>query len=203
MNKKTPNSNSIFALILIFVVLLAGIIFLLANKETLNQSLPAQSPSPTVRPGVPHRLIIPKLNINAQVENVGLNEKKAMDVPSTNWTVGWYDLGYRPGEVGNAVMAGHWDDDRGGPAVFFHLKKLKVGDEVISEEILPDGKAKQWRYQVALIETYPYDKVPMQHVFGDFPIARLNLITCGGKWDNDTKNYSERTVVYTRLSDNQ
>ena len=33
--------------------------------------------------------------------------------------VGWYELGARPGEAGNGVIAGHLDTDRGAPAAFF------------------------------------------------------------------------------------
>jgi hypothetical protein len=44
--------------------------------------------------------------------------------------VGWYKLGPRPGDPGPAVLVGHIDD-RTGPAVFYHLRQLRPGDEIL------------------------------------------------------------------------
>ena len=39
------------------------------------------------------------------VERVGLTDENAMDVPQAWMNTGWYSPGFRPGEVGNAVIA--------------------------------------------------------------------------------------------------
>ncbi len=52
-----------------------------------------------------------------------------MGVPDNGHDVAWFKLGARPGEEGNAVIAGHVDDQKG-PAIFYHLDKLTKGDEI-------------------------------------------------------------------------
>lgn len=143
----------------------------------------------------PERLIIPKLQINAGVESVGLDTNGNMDTPKHNANVGWYNLGYYPGEPGNAVMAGHLDASDGKPAVFWRLDELQQGDEVILNKT--DGHT--LRYKVIAKAQYLYNDFPIQEVFGSSNESKLNLITCGGVWDKSERIYSHRTVVYTQL----
>ncbi len=65
-----------------------------------------KQPAPVSFPKI---LSIPKLEVNAEIETVGLDNKGAMDVPKNAMNVAWYNLGPKPGEKGNAVMAGHLD----------------------------------------------------------------------------------------------
>src|SRR5437899_369427 len=74
-------------------------------------------------PGIPVRLRIPILGIDAVVEPVGL-VAGAMDVPVDAGDVGWYRLGPRPGATGNAVIDGHLTS-AAGAAVFFSLSRLR------------------------------------------------------------------------------
>ena len=57
-----------------------------------------------------------------------------MDVPKQPDDVAWFDLGFRPGQKGSAVIDGHsgWKDNR--PAVFDNLSKLKNGDKIYVED---------------------------------------------------------------------
>ena len=59
----------------------------------------------------PVRLIIPAIDINASVEDVGTQANADLATPSQNpWLdVGWYNLGPQPGERGSAVIDGHLD----------------------------------------------------------------------------------------------
>lgn len=52
---------------------------------------------------MPLRLSLPRLRIDADVEQVGLAPDGAMDVPKRFDTVGRYRLGARPGEVVQAL----------------------------------------------------------------------------------------------------
>src|SRR5215207_5505719 len=101
----------------------------------LGRIQPAQAAVPLVEAVaqeiVPARLIIPSLEINAPIEAVGQDEEMSMAAPSSVETVAWYNVGPQPGEPGNAVMAGHLDDMRGRPAVFWRLDELQPGDEII------------------------------------------------------------------------
>src|SRR5687767_7843896 len=59
------------------------------------------------RMALPARLMVPALGLNARIAPVGLSQSGEMDVPGSAGEVGWYDLGPRPGERGNAVLIGH------------------------------------------------------------------------------------------------
>ncbi|MFQ5854413.1 MAG: sortase domain-bontaining protein [Anaerolineae bacterium] len=150
------------------------------------------TPSPTPRPGLPVQLEIPTLDVDAFIEHVGLTEDLAMDVPSKVENVAWYKLGYRPGEDGNAVIAGHLDTVTGAPAVFWDLESLEPGDEILVRGL--DGVKR--RFIVDYHTRYPYDDAPVQQIFGPAEAPQLVLITCNGKWDRANRNYSHRVVVY-------
>ncbi|HEX8684360.1 MAG TPA: class F sortase [Ardenticatenaceae bacterium] len=157
---------------------------------------PAPPAGPGASVGLPTRLRIPDLGVNAAVESVGQTSSGAMDVPQGVMNVGWYNLGARPGQVGNAVMSGHLDDYKGDAAVFWRLNELQVGDIVM----VADANGREYRYEVIDKETYRFDDpVPLNRIFGYSVTSNLNLITCNGTWDRNARNYDKRLVVYTRL----
>ena len=143
-------------------------------------------------PVIPVKLAIPAIGVTAPVELVGLTADGAMDVPKQWSDVGWYEYGPTPGTVGNAAIAGHLDSTTA-PAVFWRLGSLKVGDKVLVT--LSNGTTVT--FVVKQKVSYPYNAAPIAKVFGPASTPNLNLITCGGSWDAFTKNYSNRTVVYT------
>jgi sortase (surface protein transpeptidase) len=145
--------------------------------------------------GLPQRLTIPRLRIDTTVEQVGLTQDGAMDVPKSYDTVGWYNLGVRPGQPGNAVMAGHLDS-KTGPAIFWRLKELRPGDEITV--VSDDGLER--RFIVQRLENYRYDQAPLERIFGTSSEFALNLITCGGSFDRRSQNYDQRLVVFTTLA---
>lgn len=157
-----------------------------------------QSPQSTTQTNTaitPASLSIPKLGVNADVESVGMNARGEMDTPKNVNNVAWYSLGYKPGDKGSAVFAGHLDTASGAPSVFYNISQLKTGDTIT----VSDSSGKQYTYKVTETRQYPYNKFPLQEVFGSADKARLNLITCGGAWDENSQNYSQRTVVYSEL----
>ncbi|MCL5784228.1 MAG: sortase [Patescibacteria group bacterium] len=143
----------------------------------------------------PQTLSIPKLGVNAAVESVGQDRSGRMDVPTGVDNVGWYSLGYKPGEKGNAVIDGHLDAVTGAPAVFYYLDRLQPGDQVI----VTDKNGKDLTFEVTVSQSYPFDQVPLQEIFGSNDKSRLNLITCTGVWNSGARNYSNRLVVYAEL----
>lgn len=164
-------------------------------KEILpaKDSIPSQKQAPEiVEIGLPITLSIPKINVDASVESVGLDAKKAMDVPKDADNGGWYNLGAKPGQIGSSVIAGHYDRANGSPAVFWDLNKLTSGDKIM----VKDDKGKERAFSVVRSAKYPYNDFPLQEVFGTSSKPMLNLITCQGAWNTGTRNYSERLVVY-------
>jgi len=153
----------------------------------------APSAAAAPRPGLPAELLIPAIKVDAPVEQVGEDPDGAMAVPQQWNDVGWFKLGYRPGELGSSVIAGHLDSttDR---AVFWDLHLLKAGDKVL----VKDDAGKQLTFQVQSTAAYQYDQAPLQKIFGPAEAAMLNLITCNGTFDRATANYNQRLVVYTK-----
>ena len=153
-------------------------------------------PTPTPVPiGTPVRFKIPTIKVDAEVEHVGLTPDGAMDVPKNYDNVAWYSPGPKPGEPGNATIAGHVDSKRG-EAVFWNLRKLKPGDEVYV--VGSDGVER--RFVVTLLEFYKRTDAPLQRIFGAADGRHLNLITCAGVFDRGRQEYDSVLVVYTDLA---
>ncbi|MCX6795022.1 MAG: class F sortase [Candidatus Falkowbacteria bacterium] len=141
--------------------------------------------------GLPVRLTIPKIKVEAAVESVGLTPQGAMGVPKKIANVAWFSLGSRPGEIGSAVMAGHYGYKNG--SAFDDLNKLRPGDKLYSQ----DDKGTIVTFTVREIKKYnPKDDA--SDVFGSSDgKSHLNLVTCAGIWSRISKSYSKRLVIFT------
>jgi sortase A len=188
--------------------LAAGVYLLNAPARGLSREAPPPAPRgtgsvtkvaaspqpPTVTYGRPVRLIIPKMDLNAAVEYVGLTAGGAMAAPSLAETVGWYKLGPRPGNRGSAVIAGHSGYADGRPAAFDELHRLRQGDEIYVE----DASGRLASFVVRTTRSYARDANAAE-VFAPAVGRRLNLITCTGAWDVVAGTASERLVVFAVL----
>lgn len=196
--------NKIFILAVSLAVTLGG---LWAGQEFLGLIRPSpplprpaisQPPQPSASeaPAAPVSIEIPAINVSTRVVPVGQDSEGRMDVPKEINDVAWYRLGPAPGQSGSAVLAGHVDWYTG-PAIFFHLKDLKIGDDIYAK----DSSGQSWHFKVTQIAEYPDDSFPADAVFNDpAPTPSLNLITCTGKFDRATSNYSKRLVVFSELA---
>ena len=191
------------------LLLILGLLLLLAfaigSYNYVNHITPRNialtNPTPTPDPWQPTKLRIPRMTIDAPVINVGKTTSGAMDAPvskainSPYWTsVFWYDLGAAPGQVGNAVIAGHVDRVGGDPAIFWMLSSLTPGDDVF----VVTAQGQSLHFVVDQVVTYPAN-APSQEainaVFGPTTAHHLNLITCSGVWTGN--GYDQRLVVFT------
>jgi sortase (surface protein transpeptidase) len=157
--------------------------------------LPTATPIPTLPTRVEPRLIIPAINVDAVVVPVGLDGNGAMAAPEDWFEIGWFRYGPRPGFAGSAALAGHLDTNTGAPATFWDLNKLVPGQEVVYQA----EDASRLTFVVDEVATYPWDEVPLDRVFARSGEPRLSLITCGGQWSREHRNYSHRTIVYASL----
>jgi LPXTG-site transpeptidase (sortase) family protein len=142
---------------------------------------------------LPVRIKIPKIGVDANIQSVGVAASGDMDVPSNADDVGWFEMGARPGELGSAVMAGHFDDKDGRAGVFYGISNLEIGDELFIE----DDKGIFLTFVVRGIRIF--DPGYVDEVFNQVNGKYLNIITCDGAWDNKTKSFSKRLVVFTEL----
>lgn len=158
---------------------------------------PTATPDPLVSAGRLVQIQIPAIGVVALVEHVGLTADGAMDTPDGWMNVAWFQDGFKPGQAGNAVVAGHLDSRSGGPAVFWNLNQLQPGDEVtVSYE-----NGDRYTFAVQDMEVLPYDVQgdAVTSIFGPSQTSDLNLITCNGDWDRGKATYTQRLVVYTTL----
>lgn len=168
-------------------------VLIIENAGTLPTEEQKSSGLPASPIGGPVRLKIPKINVNAAVEYVGLNPDGAMDVPKDRVNVAWFNLGQRPGANGSAVIAGHYGWQNKNGSVFDDLHKLRKGDKLYVE----DDKGEIVSFVVREIRRYDAT-ADATGVFGSNDgKAHLNLVTCEGEWDELTQQYSKRLVVFT------
>ncbi len=144
--------------------------------------------------GLPQRLIIPSLKVDAAIEAVGVDATNTMETPRDPFNVAWYRNGARPGQRGSAVIAGHVDYAGIGPAVFWEVRLLQPGAEIL----VADDAGQRRRFVVQAVERYPVEQFPGQRVFGGTDETMLNLISCVGDFDPATASYNQRVVIYAR-----
>ena len=169
----------------------AGIILLGFIAVYVERNLEARIPPPV---GLPERLIIPILSIDARIQSVGTDAKGRMGLPTNFTDVAWYKHGPKPGASGSAVIAGHLDTAVDDKAVFAKLSSLKKGDDIY----VTDKTGEKIHFRVTKKEVYDDTKAPLEKIFDQKGIsARLNLVTCDGVWDPKAKNYSQRLLIYS------
>ncbi|CAM3876074.1 class F sortase [Alkalicoccus chagannorensis] len=142
----------------------------------------------------PTGLRAPSADIEGPVEEVGILDNGEMGVPEAAENIGWFEPGVKPGERGNAVLAGHVDS-REGPAVFYDLDELEAGDEVHVD----DEEGNTLTFQVTSVVQYDRREAPIEDIFGPSSRRQMNLITCTGTFNQAEGTHDDRLVVYTEL----
>jgi sortase A len=153
----------------------------LAQKESGDSNLPV-------------RIKIPRIDVDAAIDYVGLTPEGKMDITDDPEDGAWYEPGPRPGEVGSAVIAGHygtWADGQG--SVFDLLHTLKKGDKVYVE----DKAGNEVTFVVRESRRFEPDADATDVFTSDDGEAHLNLVTCEGEWNTEEERYSKRLVVFT------
>ncbi len=168
--------------------------------RTAAASTPTSVPtkaSPISQIGIPQRLIIPSIGVDASVEQVQVTESHDLQVPQLQPfdNVGWYAHGPKPGERGNAAIDGHLDRKDGSPAVFWNLKKLQPGAQIIVE----DAFEHRYSFHVERVERFSPYQAPPADIFGPSQGVHLNLLTCAGTWIPAQHQTNQRLVVYATL----
>ena len=209
-----------FAVIVILAVALASG---RSADETVLAPTPTPSPSPspsatlepqpTVTPTVPgsagDRIVIEKIKVDAPItwKAVPANGG-ALPSPNGPDDVAFYDfaafpgLGGYPGSGGTIVLSGHVDYGGGYckngtvpppcTAVFWDLSDLKAGD--IIELHLSNGVN---RYRITGSDNIaPTDQAKWDDIWKADATESIALITCGGDFNRQTREYSTRHVVY-------
>jgi sortase A len=142
--------------------------------------------------GLPMRLKIPVINLDVHIESVGVTPGGAMDTPKSMANVAWFAPGPRPGQIGSAVIDGHYGLKYGKASVFDALHKLRK-DDVFSVE---DDEGGVVVFVVRAIQRYLPQADASEVFVSNDGKSHLNLITCEGVWDAELQSYSGRLVVF-------
>ncbi len=196
-----------YLLVVAFVVVLivGGWVTVSTQRDVTPDDLVAESPQPAptnaeisgpiLPASAPVSLRIPALGISAPFEEpLGLQDNQEIEVPEAYDTVGYYQYGPTPGELGPAVVLGHVDSVDG-PAVFYSLGQLQTGDEILIERA--DGSTAV--FAVTHLERHPQAGFPTELVYGNIDHAGLRLITCSGNFDDGAQRYSHNLIVFAEL----
>jgi sortase (surface protein transpeptidase) len=143
----------------------------------------------------PVRLRIPAIHVDSPLDLLGRQPDGTIAVPASAAVAGWYDEGPRPGQPGPAVVLGHVDS-RKGPGVFFRLVELKPGTLVYVDRA--DGTSIAFRVQ--RVSQVPKTSFPTDLVYSPTLEPSLQLVTCGGTFDNHARSYRDNVIAYTSLA---
>jgi sortase (surface protein transpeptidase) len=162
---------------------------------------PPKAVGKKVRPlphSVPRTLDIPAIGVHTPLMSLGLESDGTVEVPPLkgNAPAGWYRNLSTPGEAGPAVILGHVDSAKDGPAVFYRLRELRPGARLTVDRA--DGT--RVKFMVRSVARYPKNKFPTAAVYGPRPGAELRLVTCGGSFDALRGRYRDNIVVYAVLT---
>ena len=142
---------------------------------------------------VPVRIDIPRIGVSSALIQLGRAADGTVDVPPPE-VAGWYAPGTRPGDPGSAVILGHVDSKHA-PAVFYRLRELRRGDEVLVRRA--DGST--LRFVVQRTGKYPKARFPTDDVYYPTLAPELRLVTCGGVFDNSWGHYLSNIIVFARM----
>lgn len=193
--KLMVKNHSHLGVVLAIGVILVGVFFLKPWSLEAPAPVVEEASGYAMEAAVPSVLSIPKIKLETTFEEpLGLNPDGTAAVPESYTKVGWYKNGPTPGELGPAVILGHVDSFKG-PAVFFSLGQLEVGDDIfVTRE---DGSTAH--FVVSELERNQQSEFPTVKVYGDLPYAGLRLITCSGTFVKGEQRYTHNLIVYAKL----
>jgi sortase (surface protein transpeptidase) len=155
------------------------------------------------------RLVISKIGVNAPLTHRKVPSTGVMPNPEGADDIAYYDfssferLGGAPGLGGNAVFAGHVDSGtkacKNGTqpppceAVLWDLNTLRLGDVI---EVHLGGRVH--RYEVTSNQPIPAATGPWEKIVSATAQETVTIITCGGDFNRETREYTNRQVVTAR-----
>ncbi|MET0779205.1 MAG: class F sortase, partial [Candidatus Saccharimonadales bacterium] len=97
------------------------------------------------------------------------------------------------GEIGSAVIDGHYGWIHNLPAVFDNLHAVQKGDSLY----IRDEQGVTMTFVVRDFREFTPGEDATSIFRSSDGKVHLNLITCKGTWNQDQKSYSNRFVVFT------
>jgi LPXTG-site transpeptidase (sortase) family protein len=161
-----------------------------SSRASINQVLATADLTPT-------NIKLDRIRLNAPITRSGKTPDGRPEVPPDHATAGWWQYGAKPGESGNAVLAGHFKIADGSPGVFYHLNQVKLGDQFT----VTAADTTVQTFTVVDLGIYTVADFPLQKIYGSKDAKRLNLVTCTGTFLPEKNDYTHRLVVYASLDE--
>jgi len=142
----------------------------------------------------PRLLSIPRLGLRMPVLPRGVDDRGAMALPVSAFTVGWYRFGSRPlDRAGATVLAGHVDTRAEGAGPLAGLAAVRVGDLV---EVRAGRRTVT--YRTTSVTRVSKALVDLPAVFSRTGSPRLHVVTCGGAYLPEDGGYQDNVVLAAR-----
>lgn len=145
--------------------------------------------------GDPKYIDLPTIGARGFVQKVGISKSLEIGVPSSIDLAGWFSGSAAPGSRGLSVIDGHVDG-KSSPGIFLRLNKLLAGAKFTVE--LGDGSIKTYEV-MSVTEVDTKNALNLLFSQDSAVVSQLNLITCGGPFNTQTRHYEKRVVVATKL----
>nr|WP_121828638.1 class F sortase [Streptomyces sp. S1] len=142
--------------------------------------------------GPPRELSIPRLDLRAPVDPVGVTDDGQTEVPPDPDRVGWYRFSPAPGSsAGSSVVVGHVDAEGRGLGVLSGLTEVRRGDRVL---VRREGGSTV-PYEIVARRTVSKADLAESGAFRRDGPPVLTLITCAGPYLPEKGGYQNNLVV--------
>ena len=154
------------------------------------------TPTPTPQPQPPVRVVIPGIDVNSAVHQIGVSISGDPLDPSVTWSglgagVGHDQSSVNPGESGNIILFGH---NNYAGQVFYRLSELIAGDEVYVYTLDQEFSYVVQEVDIVLVVgAAEQDKRAHAFYLGPKPEETLTLVSC---WPYST--YTHRVYVVAK-----
>lgn len=139
----------------------------------------------------PTSIVIARIGVRMPILPVGVATDGQMALPPDPADVGWYSYGPRPGDTdGATVLAAHIDSKEYGIGPMARLGELRAGDVIT---VVSRGTSR--RYSVASTLHLEKSSLDLTSLFARTGPPRLHLVTCGGDFDAQKRQYEQNVVV--------
>lgn len=177
-------------------------------SPTATPSVPGPAPSPSLpqprtrdaslgslsvsAAPAPTRLVIPAIDVDARVDDVGVEDDGSMVIPAAPTSVGWYRFGSAPSDArGNTVIAGHVATREDGPGALAALRGARPGMRVT----VTTSDGTKHDYEVVGRRAIVKKALPVDEIFARDGRPLLVLITCGGEYLPELRSHRDNIVV--------
>jgi len=157
----------------------------ITTQQFLNHTVPINKP---------RYLRMPSIGTQAIIYDVGLDRYGAVGIPDNIYATGWYNGSAQATDVAGAMlMVGHYSGRTRAKGIFGKIEQLKKGHILEVES----GGGSVRKFKVVQLKSYPINKVDMVAALTSADTGKLglNLMTCGGTYDQEIQTYDHRTLV--------